>query len=106
MEDTRTVIYEDHENGSLGYAIVRVADRHRMYDDTDMVWELAHGAVTRTLGWVRLSAPSSEIVPHREPVEVFVGAPGREGLREVYIGDEEEPAATFRLTPSRRGVTA
>lgn len=104
MADTRTIIFDDPRSGTLGYAIVEVADRARL--DGETVRRLADGAVTRTLGWVRLSAPSSDLTPHREPVEVFVGAPGREGLREVYIGDDESPAATFRLTPSRRGVTA
>ena len=103
--DCWALICEDPESGELDYAIVKVADALTLPVEAHR--RVARGAATRVCGWVRLMAPADKMPMHREPVEVFVTAPTEPGgLREVYIGDEEESTATFRLTPSRRGVTA
>jgi len=101
--DRWALVCEDPESGELDYARVVVADASALPVEAHR--RVARGAATRVCGWVRLMAPAGEMSMHREPVEVFVTAPAEPGgLRKVYIGDEE--MCRFRLTPSRREVTA
>lgn len=96
-----TFVFEDRKTGKLGYATVKVADAVALAPEASR--EVADAAVTRALGWPSTGAPYGELTPHREPVRVYVTAPdGTAELRMVFLGDEEEPTAAFRLTPSRR----
>ena len=95
------LICEDPKSGELDFAIVKVADASTLTVEAHR--RVALGAATRVCGTVLCIAPASQMPMHREPVRVFVTTPDDPGgLREVYIGDEEEPTAMFRLTPSRR----
>jgi hypothetical protein len=101
------VIYEDPKTHKLGWAIVEVEDVFTLSEEAHRL--VARGAVSRTLGWVHLMAPAEEMdMPEgTKPTKVFVGsldAAPPAGLRSVFVNNVEK--VRFRLTPSRRGVTA
>ena len=106
MENGWGLICEDPKSNKLNAAIVTVDDARTL--PFEVYRRVAFKAATLVCGWVRLMAPADKMPMHREPVEVFVTPPTEPGgLREVYIGNESEPTAMFRLTPSRgQEVTA
>ena len=101
------VIYDDPKTHKLGWAIVRVEDVFTLSEEAHRL--VARGAVSRTLGWVHLMAPADqmEMPKDKKPTKVFVSsldAAPPVGLRSVFVNNVEK--GRFRLTPSRRGVTA